>query len=89
MLERIRDIRSSEKVLDRQVLDLYAPSVDYDPSEPTTSTPANLRLRPQQTFDLRLGDRFLGGIVLSMASQPLHYTRRLWGLPISILWSAA
>lgn len=34
LLERIRDIRSSEKVLYRQVLDLYATSVDYDPSSP-------------------------------------------------------
>lgn len=32
LLERIRDIRSSEKVLYRQVLDLYATSVDYDPT---------------------------------------------------------
>ena len=31
LLERIRDIRSSEKVLYRQVLDLYATSIDYDP----------------------------------------------------------
>lgn len=31
LLERIRDIRSSEKVLYRQVLNLYATSVDYDP----------------------------------------------------------
>ena len=30
-LDRIRDIRSSEKVLYCQVLDLYATSVDYDP----------------------------------------------------------
>ncbi|MGB3413483.1 MAG: virulence RhuM family protein [Microbacteriaceae bacterium] len=30
LLERIRDIRSSEKVLFRQVLDLYATSVDYN-----------------------------------------------------------
>jgi len=30
LLERIRDIRSSEKVLYRQVLDLYATSVDYE-----------------------------------------------------------
>jgi hypothetical protein len=30
-LNRIRDIRSSEKVMYRQVLDLYATSVDYDP----------------------------------------------------------
>lgn len=31
LLGRIRDIRSSEKVMYRQVLDLYATSVDYDP----------------------------------------------------------
>ena len=31
LLERIRDIRSSEKVMYRQVLDLYATSVDYNP----------------------------------------------------------
>lgn len=31
LLERIRDIRSSEKVLYRQVLDLYATSIDYNP----------------------------------------------------------
>lgn len=31
LLARIRDIRSSEKMLYRQVLDLYATSVDYDP----------------------------------------------------------
>ena len=31
LLARIRDIRSSEKVLYRQVLDLYATSADYNP----------------------------------------------------------
>lgn len=31
LLDSIRDIRSSEKVMYRQVLDLYATSVDYDP----------------------------------------------------------
>ena len=31
LLDRIRDIRSSEKVMYRQVLDLYATSADYDP----------------------------------------------------------
>ena len=34
LLDRIRDIRSSEKVMYRQVLDLYATSVDYDPKTP-------------------------------------------------------
>ncbi len=31
LLDRIRDIRSSEKVFWRKVLDIYATSVDYDP----------------------------------------------------------
>lgn len=31
LLERIRDIRSSERVFWRKVLDIYATSVDYDP----------------------------------------------------------
>ena len=34
LLDRIRDIRSSEKVMYRQVLDLYATSQDYDPTSP-------------------------------------------------------
>ena len=37
LLERIRDIRSSERVLHRQVLDLYATSVDYDPKADATA----------------------------------------------------
>ncbi len=32
LLERIRDIRSSEKVFWRKVLDIYATSIDYDPT---------------------------------------------------------
>ena len=31
LLDRIRDIRSSEKVMYRQVLDIYATAIDYDP----------------------------------------------------------
>lgn len=31
LIERIRDIRASEKVLYRQVLEIYATSIDYDP----------------------------------------------------------
>lgn len=34
LLARIRDIRSSEKMLYRQVLDLYATSLDYNPKSP-------------------------------------------------------
>lgn len=36
LLARIRDIRSSEKVFWRKVLDIYATSIDYDPSIETT-----------------------------------------------------
>ena len=38
LLNRIRDIRSSEKALYRQVLDLYATSRDYDPKSEITLT---------------------------------------------------
>ena len=36
LLERIRDIRSSEKVFWRKVMDIYATSIDYDPSAEAT-----------------------------------------------------
>lgn len=36
LLERIRDIRSSEKVFYRKVLEIYALSIDYDPRTETT-----------------------------------------------------
>jgi len=36
LLERIRDIRASEKVMYRQVLDLYATSLDYNVTMPET-----------------------------------------------------
>lgn len=36
LLERIRDIRSSEKVFWRKVLDIYATSIDYDPKIETS-----------------------------------------------------
>jgi hypothetical protein len=36
LLERIRDIRSSEKVFYRKVLEIYATSIDYDPRATTT-----------------------------------------------------
>lgn len=36
LLERIRDIRSSEKVFYRKVLEIYATSIDYDPRAKST-----------------------------------------------------
>lgn len=38
LLDRIRDIRSSEKVMYRQVLDLYATATDYDPKSADSLT---------------------------------------------------
>ena len=38
LLDRIRDIRSSEKVMYRQVLDLYATATDYDPKSQESIT---------------------------------------------------
>ncbi len=37
LLDEIRDIRSSEKVLYRQVLDLYSTAIDYDPKADESS----------------------------------------------------
>lgn len=37
LLERIRDIRSSERVFWRKVLDIYATSIDYDPNTATST----------------------------------------------------
>lgn len=36
LLERIRDIRATEKVFYRQVLEIYATSIDYDPKADTS-----------------------------------------------------
>ena len=36
LLERIRDIRSSEKIFYRQILDIYATSMDYNPNSDET-----------------------------------------------------
>lgn len=38
LLDRIRDIRSSEKVMYRQVLELYATATDYDPKSADSTT---------------------------------------------------
>ncbi len=38
LLARIRDIRSSEKVFWRKVLDIYATSIDYDPNTEVSET---------------------------------------------------
>jgi hypothetical protein len=49
LLVRFRDIRSSEKVFWRKVLDIYATSIDNDPkpTSPASSSPPSRRKRLQ------------------------------------------
>ena len=35
----------------------------------------------------KLGDRFLGGFVFGTAPQGYRFADKLWGLPVSALWS--
>ena len=51
LLDCIRDIRSSEKVLHRQVLDLYVTSVDYNPRLDTIKTTAKTVKRQRRGKD--------------------------------------
>lgn len=34
----------------------------------------------------RLGDRFIGGAVLGLSTEPLQLAQGIWGLPLSTLW---
>src|SRR5690606_36268572 len=38
LLERIRDIRASERMFYQKITDIYATSVDYDPTHPVSQT---------------------------------------------------
>lgn len=44
-------------------------------------------LRGLRHLEQRLGDGFAAGIVLCTAPEPIHLGRRLWALPISVLWA--
>lgn len=39
LLERIRDIRASERLFYQKITDIYATSIDYDPAHPLSLTP--------------------------------------------------
>ncbi|VEN73643.1 hypothetical protein EPICR_20110 [Candidatus Desulfarcum epimagneticum] len=60
LLDRIRDIRSSEKALYRQALDLYATSVDYTTQKATNQShfskpcKTNCTMQPTSKLPLRL-----------------------------------
>ena len=84
LLDRIRDIRSSEKVMYRQVLDLYATSMDYDPSSPEsiqffkivrTTPPTDIPQR-RSFLSARTPNRSLWGCAASPGSSRSRRTRR-------------
>ena len=52
ILERIRDIHASEKVFYRQVLEIYATSIDYDPK-------AEISIQLFKMFRIRYTMRFM------------------------------
>lgn len=62
LLERIREIRISEKVFYQQVKDIYATSIDYDPSSETT-----------QKFFKVIQNKFLWAISGQTASELICY----------------
>ena len=71
LLERIRDIRASEKVFYRQVLEIYATSIDYDPKarslrpvlqkvqELNNIMPSTVRLPPRSFTTVQMPKRNL------------------------------
>lgn len=61
LLDRIRDIRSSEKVLYRQVLDLFATSQDYDPKS-----------KAQQEFFKIIQNKLHYAVNLLTAAEVIH-----------------
>lgn len=55
LLERIRDIRASEKVFYRQVLEIYATSIDYDPKAEISMSYLRSRNVRQQKHQAQAG----------------------------------
>mgnify|MGYP005630934201 CR=1 FL=1 len=62
LLDEIRDIRSSEKVLYRQVLDLYATAIDYDPQ---ARKMRNAMTKPLNKIDLPAAPTAQVGILIA------------------------
>ena len=58
LLERIRDIRSSEKVFYRQILDIYATSKDYNPNANETTKEQVVAKVRNLSWSLRFLDKW-------------------------------
>jgi len=55
----------------------------------SSSTPRAEHFSGLRALSERLGDRFLGGVVLGLGESSLPFGPRLWSLPVSALWSLA
>jgi hypothetical protein len=73
LIERIRDIRSSEKVFYRQVLDIYATSIDYDPRADISM---DFFKRVQNKIHYAVHGQTAAEVIVSRATP----RRNLWGL---------
>ena len=73
LLARIRDIRSSEKVFWRKVLDIYATSIDYDPK-------SEISIRFFQTIQNKMHWAVHGNTAAEIVYQRADSTRRNMGL---------
>ena len=79
LLDRIREIRLSERVFYQQVKDIYATSIDYDPSSKMT-----------QKFFQEVQNKFLWAISGKTAAELIYFGQMLrthkWGLhPLNCL----
>ena len=82
LLERIRDIRSSEKVLYRQVLDLYATSTDYNPHSTESK---NFFATVQNKLHYAVSKHTAAEIVHSRVDAKKEYmwlTNFVWDMPV-------
>ncbi len=76
LLARIRDIRSSEKVFWRKVLDIYATSIDYDPK-------AELSIQFFQTVQNKCTGQLMVTPQQRSFMKEQMQKKQIWDLPIS------
>ena len=74
LLERIRYIRASEKVFYRQVLEIYATSIDYDPK-------AEISIQFFKKFRTKFIMRFMDRLRQRLSIQEQMRKRISWDLP--------
>ena len=78
LIERIRDIRSSEKVFYRQVLDIYATSIDYDPKADIS---VDFFKRVQNKIHYAVHGQTAAEVIVSRADAEKDYLDNIKSLP--------